>query len=584
MKSKKLLTLTLLLLLISVLTLSACGKRPDGPTPTPDDPPVLQHPLSEQEIAALFTKLVDTSSSFTLNKTYYSGGSDSGVELKYSAGTSPKAYVADRYEQQVSEYYLGKKGDTYYYFGIEDSDVGYQKLTDIQFQLLINDLLEEYTIDSDFFVMLNQDSIIAKSIDESLGIVSLAGTRFVNEQQELERIEITAFCKNAYGYFAEAVNYSFEFDNQERLNKITYDSQIDAEYLPTSLSLDMQEEYNSSRTITIEYGEVEITLPGLADGEDISASTVSLYLVDSYGVELSEYSFDADTEITIADYLSVPEAVEPFFEGLYYDYQYQHPVSNTLELGCFQHYELYCKWNIPKVTLEPNGGQLLFSQTLYSLNDCYYYDPVRTGYAFAGWHADSELTQEIDEDNYDLIVAPITLYAKWQPYVKVVFNADLGYKVLPKIGLEGEEIYYPDTYIAKKEYIFRGWYSDEETAIPAPMQFPASSITVYAQFEHAWCITFVQDPKFNIKYSTKYINVEKLAEPTQDDFEGVYTSITYHFYLVDGDGERRVFDAGGGKRYIFDDWYTDPSYLHKFSEYPDANMVLYAKFDIYNPD
>ena len=68
-----------------------------------------------------------------------------------------------------------------------------------------------------------------------------------------------------------------------------------------------------------------------------------------------------------------------------------------------------------RVTFNSNGGSAVASVTGLKYGDKLTKpeDPTRTGYQFAGWYRDEELTQPWDFDNDTVTEAIITLYAKW---------------------------------------------------------------------------------------------------------------------------------------------------------------------------
>jgi uncharacterized repeat protein (TIGR02543 family) len=112
------------------------------------------------------------------------------------------------------------------------------------------------------------------------------------------------------------------------------------------------------------------------------------------------------------------------------------------------------------VAFNSDGGSLVESQTIIegymaSKPDA----PIRSGYVFANWYSDKELTTVFNFSTP--IIADRTLYAKWLRLFTVSFDADGGTPVPEQETVaEGRKVSSPPA-MTKAGYSFNGWYNDE---------------------------------------------------------------------------------------------------------------------------
>ena len=86
-------------------------------------------------------------------------------------------------------------------------------------------------------------------------------------------------------------------------------------------------------------------------------------------------------------------------------------------------------------------------------------DPTRTGYTFAGWYTDEDLTEAYDWET--AVKQPITLYASWIQQVTVSFDLDGGNGSIPDQTLDvGDKAIEPQE-PTKNGYRFLGWYNGD---------------------------------------------------------------------------------------------------------------------------
>lgn len=168
-------------------------------------------------------------------------------------------------------------------------------------------------------------------------------------------------------------------------------------------------------------------------------------------------------EVESGDSVSAP--TEPTkdtynFKGWYTDseltqeYDFDTPV--------FQDLDLYAKWEIMtfNVSFVSNGGSSVDTQTIeYGGTVIEPAAPSKEDYAFMGWYADSELTQEYDFDTP--VVSTFSLYAKWARVFTVRFvTGDGATEIDPQYILDGSNAEKPSD-PTRENYEFDGWYTSD---------------------------------------------------------------------------------------------------------------------------
>ena len=145
---------------------------------------------------------------------------------------------------------------------------------------------------------------------------------------------------------------------------------------------------------------------------------------------------------------------------------------------------LYAKWTINEytVTFNANGGSAVTEQKVeYNATASEPSDPTKTGYTFAGWYADAELTTAFDFATP--VTADTTLYAKWtiNEYT-VTFNANGGSAVAEQTVEYNATASEPSD-PTKTGYTFAGWYADAELTAAYDFATPVTAdTTLYAKW------------------------------------------------------------------------------------------------------
>ncbi len=110
------------------------------------------------------------------------------------------------------------------------------------------------------------------------------------------------------------------------------------------------------------------------------------------------------------------------------------------------------------------------------------YVPTKTGYAFAGWYSDEELTTKVTSVT---LAANTTVYAKWTAEASkftLTFETNGGDALAAVADKAGTVINLADYVAEWTGYEFAGWYSDATLATPITSVTLTADTTVYAKW------------------------------------------------------------------------------------------------------
>lgn len=174
------------------------------------------------------------------------------------------------------------------------------------------------------------------------------------------------------------------------------------------------------------------------------------------------------------------------FVGWYYinsDYIEQEFTDDTTVFG--EKVQVYAKWqaNAPTyytLTYVSNGGTEYAPEryvygTVVTLDKV----PVREGYDFTGWYADSGLTEKIDSIRMNYFK---TVYAGWEKQIEnytLTYVSNGGTEYAPETYAEGTVVAL-DKVPTREGYVFTGWYADEALKQAVTSVEMTSDKTVYA--------------------------------------------------------------------------------------------------------
>lgn len=125
---------------------------------------------------------------------------------------------------------------------------------------------------------------------------------------------------------------------------------------------------------------------------------------------------------------------------------------------------LYAKWdaNTYSVSFDSNGGSAVTMQTVSHGQKAF--EPIsmtRQGHSFAGWYKEASLANPWNFEE-DLVVAAVTLYAKWQiKSFEVSFDTGAGSTIATQT-IEFDKLITEPAEPILPGYVFSGWYKDSE--------------------------------------------------------------------------------------------------------------------------
>ena len=160
--------------------------------------------------------------------------------------------------------------------------------------------------------------------------------------------------------------------------------------------------------------------PGLQpDQEEVVKYTITFVVED---IDIDPIQVRANQTAV----LPVPEKDGYKFMGWFVDENYETPFDpETVITGDLTLYGKFEEITLPSytVTFDTDEGSAIDPVNVYEGETVAKpNDPVKEGFEFAGWYKDSEHTEEFDFDTP--ITGNITLYAKWDPLIKVTFVAN----------------------------------------------------------------------------------------------------------------------------------------------------------------
>lgn len=215
---------------------------------------------------------------------------------------------------------------------------------------------------------------------------------------------------------------------------------------------------------------------------------------------------------------------------------------------------LFAKWDINSYNLIFTNANL--ANINYEFQELIAILPIpnRSGFTFAGWYLDINLTEE-----FNLVKMPssdVLIYADWIVQEKTIgFESNGGNYIESIIGEVGDPVTQPAN-LSKAGHIFKGWYEDLKLTIPYVFTtIPEEGIIVYAKWERlVFTITFIHN---SYDYIESPINV-------------LFNDVIQNLPSPNKEG------------YVFAGWYLDESYNNRFNlDYmPAENITLYARWEI----
>ena len=283
------------------------------------------------------------------------------------------------------------------------------------------------------------------------------------------------------------------------------------------------------------------------------------------------------TEYTCGQGAELPTDVEKSgytFAGWYENDRFEGSAVTAVSDTEYGDKTYYAKWmsKTYSVTLNTNGGTIKSGNvTNYSYGEgaALPTDVEKSGYTFAGWYDNEELTGSTVTAISDTEYGDKTYYAKWTANTySITFNTNGGtikgsYVTGYSYG-KGAEL---PTDVEKSGYTFAGWYGNE--------QLTGSAVTAISNTEYG-------DKTYYAKwtantYSVKlHLNGGNLADGVSD-----ITAYTYGNSIELPDRSEIVRSG-----YMFSGWYADEGFKDgpytEISSTDSGNKEFYARWTMYN--
>ena len=200
------------------------------------------------------------------------------------------------------------------------------------------------------------------------------------------------------------------------------------------------------------------------------------------------------------------------------------------------------------VTFNTNGGSAVADQTV-AIGDKAVKpaDPTRTGFTFAGWYADSALTEPFDFNT--VIQASTTIYAKWiegdAPTVYTVsFETNGGSAVAAQIIASGGKAAKPAD-PTKSGSTFGGWYSDSALTTAFSFDTPITADTViYAKWNPVKTSVTLSSNRLTLRMGESVKLEAKVTPEDAADKSLSWTSSNTEAAKVDADGTVTALKSG----------------------------------------
>ncbi len=202
----------------------------------------------------------------------------------------------------------------------------------------------------------------------------------------------------------------------------------------------------------------------------------------------------------------------------------------------FFSFALFACKPMPKIMFF-DGEQLLFEKNIDKKGKFEMAEPTKPDYTFQGWYLDKDFQNQLEPFD-EPPKNNVSVYAKWRPVGKISFVTNTSAKIDDIIAGYGNTIYVPRN-IKKPNYIFDGWYFDNNTFQQSAEEILNSSITnnhtVYAKWKYTYfkpgnprvVINLADGRKIKLELFPEVapISVENFLRLVD---EGYYTNTVFH--------------------------------------------------------
>jgi uncharacterized repeat protein (TIGR02543 family) len=271
-------------------------------------------------------------------------------------------------------------------------------------------------------------------------------------------------------------------------------------------------------------------------------------LTIDYGFEQVVLDIPFETEIDIPPFILAGYKITGWYED--------EALTIPFEVHLMPNQDLiiYAKWEkvLYHITFDSVGGEPVSSLSYYYEDTIQLPNATKIGHTFEGWYLEPQYDHAIE--TFMMPANDLTLYAKWSINEYILkFDSHLDIDMQDQVIQFGDSIIFSPPLI--EGHTFIGWYLDFEYEVSLDFDFmPAYDLTIYAYYVLN---------EYTISFET---------------FDGDVIESVHYEYLA----EIEPLPFGQKTGHTFIGWFLDNSFKTPFeyTQMPDENLVLYAKFDI----
>lgn len=390
---------------------------------------------------------------------------------------------------------------------------------------------------------LNRISLFANQLTDESHIVEIVSNHPSITHVELSNNYLTDFSSLDKMQQKDSVYFSAggqKISSEDTINTDEYSREVEF-IVPDSILNISDVTVSPSYQGTYDEQSNTVTWTNLYPQDTLSYTFLSLYYGDSFYVIEGNSRIDVSRSYSLTFDSNGGSSIDPLlnlpfgsvitkpdnptkagyeFDGWFRDTDLTYPYYFEYEF-IYGDTTLYAKWIEKTYTLTFNSNDGSYIDPVTDiLNESLVnapIEPTRSGYHFAGWFQDSNLTLPWNFET-DIITDDVTLYAKWiENTYTITFDSNGGSMIDPTLNItSGTKISAPNV-PTRTGYQFDGWFKDQDLTLP--WNFDNDVVTedgtLYARWITDTPITPI-DPEKPVNPSDP-INPENPVEPTVSD-------------------------------------------------------------------
>lgn len=278
----------------------------------------------------------------------------------------------------------------------------------------------------------------------------------------------------------EDIIYSLTFVTNTDTPNITVQGCFDDEIVFPTLT-------KEGHTLDGWYTDEELTTPFTLTKLDDSNSTIyAKWTTNTYQITIHPNNGEAVSVLNVLYGDTITFPVVSYKGHSFVAYFEDESLTTVFESETMpsRNLDIYLKWTLKKIRIHLDSRCAAILDAIiitYGEKPTEPAAPTNPGYTFLGWYTTTSYTTRFDFDK--IYENDSIAYARWlQELYSITFNSNGG-SVIPSISRYfGESITSLGSPV-KKNYIFDGWFTDEELTVPNEhLTMPDRNITLYAKW------------------------------------------------------------------------------------------------------